>query len=115
MTAGIPEDFLTIPLGRGAEPAEVSAMVVFLASGASSYCTGSEFIVDGGLLSRVRTAPRETSPANGASLHCAGVLPSGVCGDYAAVAERGAEFDVLNDDNRGWWRIGRADSGPRLR
>ncbi|MCB0950793.1 MAG: glucose 1-dehydrogenase [Mycobacterium sp.] len=53
MTDGIPEDFLTIPLGRGAEPAEVSAMVLFLASDESSYCTGSEFIVDGGLLSGV--------------------------------------------------------------
>jgi 3alpha(or 20beta)-hydroxysteroid dehydrogenase len=53
MTEGIPEDFLTIPLGRGAEPAKVSAMVLFLAGDESSYCTGSEFIVDGGLLSGV--------------------------------------------------------------
>jgi 3alpha(or 20beta)-hydroxysteroid dehydrogenase len=53
MTAGIAEDFLVIPLGRGAEPAEVSAMVLFLAGDESSYCTGSEFVVDGGLLSGV--------------------------------------------------------------
>ena len=53
MTEGIPEDFLTIPMGRGAEAAEVSAMVVFLAGDQSSYSTGSEFIVDGGLLSGV--------------------------------------------------------------
>jgi 3alpha(or 20beta)-hydroxysteroid dehydrogenase len=58
MTAGIPEDFLSIPLGRGAEPAEVSAMVLFLASDESSYCTGSEFVIDGGLLSGV---PHRTS------------------------------------------------------
>ncbi|ORV13470.1 glucose 1-dehydrogenase [Mycobacterium celatum] len=49
MTAGIPEDFLQIPLGRGAEPAEVSACVVYLASDESSYSTGGEFVVDGGL------------------------------------------------------------------
>jgi 3alpha(or 20beta)-hydroxysteroid dehydrogenase len=58
MTAGIPEDFLSIPMGRGADPAEVSAMVLFLASDESSYCTGSEFLVDGGLLSGV---PHRTS------------------------------------------------------
>jgi 3alpha(or 20beta)-hydroxysteroid dehydrogenase len=58
MTAGIPEDFLSIPMGRGADPAEVSAMVLFLASDQSSYCTGSEFVVDGGLLSGV---PHRTS------------------------------------------------------
>lgn len=49
MTAGIPADFLQIPLGRGAEPGEVSACVVYLASDESSYSTGGEFVVDGGL------------------------------------------------------------------
>lgn len=49
MTAGIPEDFLQIPLGRGADPAEVSACVVYLASDESSYSTGQEFVIDGGL------------------------------------------------------------------
>ena len=39
----------TIPLGRLGEPEEVAAMVVFLASDASTYSTGSEFICDGGL------------------------------------------------------------------
>jgi 3alpha(or 20beta)-hydroxysteroid dehydrogenase len=49
MTAGIPEDFLQIPLGRGADASEVSACVVYLASDESSYSTGAEFVVDGGL------------------------------------------------------------------
>ncbi|AWT48883.1 SDR family NAD(P)-dependent oxidoreductase [Psychrobacter sp. YP14] len=39
----------SIPLKRVAQPEEVSAMVLFLASDDSSYSTGSEFIVDGGL------------------------------------------------------------------
>ena len=33
---------------RIGQPAEVSAIVVFLASDESSYCTGQEFVVDGG-------------------------------------------------------------------
>ncbi|MFQ6397650.1 glucose 1-dehydrogenase [Nocardia sp. KC 131] len=49
MTEGIPADFLQIPMGRAAEPAEVSALVTFLASDESSYSTGAEFIIDGGL------------------------------------------------------------------
>ena len=38
-----------IPLQRVAEPEEVSDLVLFLASDESSYSTGSEFIIDGGL------------------------------------------------------------------
>ena len=39
----------SIPMKRVAEPEEVSRMVLFLASDDSSYSTGSEFIIDGGL------------------------------------------------------------------
>ncbi|WP_367103246.1 glucose 1-dehydrogenase [uncultured Psychrobacter sp.] len=39
----------TIPMKRVAEAKEVSGMVLFLASDDSSYSTGSEFVVDGGL------------------------------------------------------------------
>jgi 3alpha(or 20beta)-hydroxysteroid dehydrogenase len=38
------------PIPRIGRPAEVSALVVFLASDESSYCTGHEFVVDGGNL-----------------------------------------------------------------
>ncbi|MFE7723504.1 SDR family oxidoreductase [Nocardia rhizosphaerihabitans] len=36
-------------LGRLGLPEEVTDLVVFLASGESSYCTGAEFVVDGGM------------------------------------------------------------------
>ena len=39
----------SIPLKRLAESGEVSKMVLFLASDESSYSTGSEFVIDGGL------------------------------------------------------------------
>lgn len=39
----------SIPLKRVAQPEEVSSIVLYLASDDSSYSTGSEFIVDGGL------------------------------------------------------------------
>ena len=39
-----------IPLGRAGTPNEVGAMVAFLASKESSYCTGGTFYVDGGWL-----------------------------------------------------------------
>ena len=38
-----------IPLKRVAQPEEVSNLVLYLASDDSSYSTGSEFIIDGGL------------------------------------------------------------------
>ena len=41
-----------IPLGRVAQPEEVSNMVLFLASEDSSYSTGSEFVIDGGMTAR---------------------------------------------------------------
>jgi 3alpha(or 20beta)-hydroxysteroid dehydrogenase len=48
MTEGIPEDFLQIPLGRGADAIEVSMCVLYLSSDESSYTTGTELVVDGG-------------------------------------------------------------------
>ncbi|OBK22177.1 3-alpha-hydroxysteroid dehydrogenase [Mycobacterium asiaticum] len=53
MTAHLPEDMVTIPLGRPAEAREVATFVVFLASDDASYATGSEFIMDGGLVTDV--------------------------------------------------------------
>ena len=38
-----------VPLGRTAQPLEVAQMVLFLASDESSYCTSSEFVIDGGM------------------------------------------------------------------
>lgn len=40
----------TQPIARLGEPEEVTAMVVFLASDDASYCTGAEFVVDGGYM-----------------------------------------------------------------
>src|SRR5580704_11695430 len=46
------EAFLrAMPLGRFAEPVEISRLVAYLACDESSYSTGSEFVADGGLLS----------------------------------------------------------------
>ncbi|HUP72648.1 MAG TPA: SDR family oxidoreductase [Acidimicrobiales bacterium] len=37
-----------LPLGRIAQPEEVARLALFLACDDSSYCTGSEFVIDGG-------------------------------------------------------------------
>jgi NAD(P)-dependent dehydrogenase (short-subunit alcohol dehydrogenase family) len=41
-----------IPLGRMARPSEVAAGVVWLLSEASSFMTGSELVLDGGLVAK---------------------------------------------------------------
>jgi len=47
--AAVEEFAKHIPMKRVAQPEEVSNMVLFLASDESSYSTGSEFVIDGGM------------------------------------------------------------------
>jgi 3alpha(or 20beta)-hydroxysteroid dehydrogenase len=53
MTEHFPDDMVGTPLGRPGKPEEVATFVVFLASDESSFSTGSEFVVDGGLITDV--------------------------------------------------------------
>ncbi len=45
---GIAQVASTVPLGRLAEPADIGAACVFLASSKAGYCSGSNLVVDGG-------------------------------------------------------------------
>ncbi len=46
--------FKKLPLGRIGKPEEVARLALFLASDESSYCTGGEFVCDGGQLAGQR-------------------------------------------------------------
>ena len=55
MIGDVPKDIfdmghMQLPLARAADPREIATMVLFLASDEASYCTGGEFVVDGGWL-----------------------------------------------------------------
>ena len=50
-----PRDFVKkysqrTPLNRMAEPHEISSMLAYLVSPSSSYCTGQDYVVDGGIM-----------------------------------------------------------------
>ena len=53
MTARLDPTAVPIPLGRPALPDDVAGTVVFLASDDSAYTTGTEHVVDGGMIAGV--------------------------------------------------------------
>jgi 3alpha(or 20beta)-hydroxysteroid dehydrogenase len=57
-TAGRAAFFATLPVARQGQAGDVAEMVCFLASTQSAYCTGADFVVDGGLTTTRGTPPR---------------------------------------------------------
>lgn len=53
MSAKIDPDKLDIPLGRPGAPGDLAGTIVFLASDASSFTSGAEFVVDGGMIAGI--------------------------------------------------------------
>ena len=53
MSARIDPDRLDIPLGRPGSPEDLAGTIVFLASDASSFTSGAEFVVDGGMIAGI--------------------------------------------------------------
>ena len=53
MTKHFPDDMVTAPLRRPGQSEEVAAFIVFLVSDESSFSTGAEFVMDGGLVTDV--------------------------------------------------------------
>ena len=47
------DPYANVALGRICQPEEIAELVAFLASDESSYCTGSEFTADGGMMCKV--------------------------------------------------------------
>lgn len=53
MSARVDPAHLDIPLGRPGEPEDLAGTIVFLASDASSFTSGAEFVVDGGMIAGI--------------------------------------------------------------
>lgn len=53
MTTRIDPAHLVIPLGRPGVPDDLAGTIVFLASDASSFTSGAEFVVDGGMIAGI--------------------------------------------------------------
>lgn len=53
--------FEKVPLGRVGEPIEVARLALWLASDESAYCTGSEFVIDGGLMAGINVSAEDLS------------------------------------------------------
>ncbi|MDY0910503.1 glucose 1-dehydrogenase [Microbacterium sp. CFBP9034] len=53
MTDRIDPAHLDIPLGRPGDPADVAGTILFLASDASAFTSGAEFVVDGGMIAGI--------------------------------------------------------------
>ena len=51
-TDGMRKMIAETPLGRAGQVEDVAQLVLFLASEASAYCTGAEFVIDGGRIAR---------------------------------------------------------------
>lgn len=56
--AAVREFVAEVPLRRMGTPEEVAAMALYLASDESSYVTGAEFVIDGGILAGSVAQPR---------------------------------------------------------
>jgi 3alpha(or 20beta)-hydroxysteroid dehydrogenase len=53
MTTRIDPAHLDIPLGRPGDPGDLAGTIVFLASEASAFTSGAEFVVDGGMIAGI--------------------------------------------------------------
>ena len=50
------------PLGKIGTPTDIAEMAAFLASDASSFCNGADFVVDGGILAGTFSPPDSSDP-----------------------------------------------------